>query len=358
MKNQIVVGVIGCNGNYGRWLTMFFGRQGYKVIGSDIGTQVTNRQVVEWADVVIFSVPIDQVVSVVESVVEYSRENQLFMDVTSIKGPAVEAMLKSKASVVGLHPMCAPPSSGGTLRGQVVIRCDARSASIWTPWVDEFLAATEATIKKSTSKEHDEKMAFIQALPHAVHLSMARVIREFNVDVNESMSYTSPFYKIAFGLMGRILSKEPGMYASIQMDNPLVPQILRAFEEETLHLREVIEEKDKSVFETEFKKTREHFGEEALSTADKFFDDIIGLMADFSKENMLVLETEADHPGLLHKIAVIFADAGVNLTSLHSQKMKDGKPRFLVAFDQRKDSPAMKAVENSLKEISCVKIVS
>ncbi|MDO8603975.1 MAG: prephenate dehydrogenase/arogenate dehydrogenase family protein [bacterium] len=358
MKTQIV-GIIGVNGKFGQFFKIFFEKSGYTVTGSDVMTEVTNRHVVEQSDVVIFSVPINSVVSVVNEVVKFSRVGQLFMDVTSIKSPAVEAMMRSKADVVGLHPMFAPTVE--TFRGQVIVRCDARLTDTWSVWVQSFLESTKATIKKSTPEEHDKHMTVVQALPHAVSLMMARVIDSMGINVLESMSYTSPFYKIAFGLMGRILSKDSAMYASIQMENLHVPEALEELEHEIKRFRAIIETKDKGfraqVFNADFEASKKHFGKEPIASADKFFDDVIGLMADFSEENMFVLEAGKDQSGIAHQITGIFAGAGVNLTSFHSQKIKEGKFRFLVGFDKPKDSPAIKAIESKINEIPYVKIV-
>lgn len=355
-----IVGIIGNNGKYGKRLTGFFEQLGCRVVGSDVMSDITNRQVVEKADVVIFSVPIDRVVSVINEVTEFSREGQLFMDVTSIKGPAVEAMLRSKADVVGLHPMFAPTVE--TFRGQVIVRCDARLTDTWSAWVSEMLETTNATIKKSTPEEHDKHMSVVQALPHAVNLIMARVICGVGIDVSESMTYTSPFYKIAFGLIGRILSKDSGMYASIQMENPHVLKILEILEHEIMRFRAIIETKNRifraQAFNADFEASIKHFGKEPIVSADKFFDDIIGLMADFSEKNMFVLEAEKDQPGIAYQITGIFAEEEVSLTSFHSQKTKEGKLRFLVGFDKPKDSQAVKVVESRIKEIFNLKIVS
>ncbi|MEK7063938.1 MAG: prephenate dehydrogenase/arogenate dehydrogenase family protein, partial [Patescibacteria group bacterium] len=104
---QVVVGIIGINGRFGQLLKSFFGQLGCSVIGSDEKkpTGLSNAQVVQQSEVVIFSVPIKDTPAVIRSVLHGVREDQLLMDVTSIKQPAVEAMLESKAQVVGLHPM-------------------------------------------------------------------------------------------------------------------------------------------------------------------------------------------------------------------------------------------------------------
>ena len=115
------IGIIGGNGSFGQWLVNFFESLGYEVLISDVGTQLTNEQVVEQSKVVIFSVPISKTVEVIKEMAPFSREGTLWLDITSLKTDAVNAMLKSKASVIGMHPMFKPSSL--SMRGQTVVPC-------------------------------------------------------------------------------------------------------------------------------------------------------------------------------------------------------------------------------------------
>lgn len=282
----IKVGIIGINGKYGKWLKDFFERMGHVVIGSDIGTEVTNRQIVEEADVVIFSVPIGKTVSVINEVAAFSQEGQLFLDITSIKSPAVTAMMRSEASVVGLHPMCAPPKLGQTLRGQVIVRCDVkgRLSDAWRTWIEDVLVATEARIKISTPEVHDRCMAIVQGLTHAVALIMASVIRVMHVDVTEVGGYVSPPYRISLAVIGRILSQNPVLYGEIQMGNLGIPDVLDALEHEVRHFKTVIVAKDTAQFMSDFKASKEYFGKE-VENANEFFAGVLKFIADSAEKN-------------------------------------------------------------------------
>src|SRR6266404_993853 len=85
------VGIIG-RGKYGQFLERLFIEFGTEVISSDIkdgpNVKVRNQSVVDRSDVVIFSVPPRETVAVIESLISYSRPDQLWMDVTSIKTPS------------------------------------------------------------------------------------------------------------------------------------------------------------------------------------------------------------------------------------------------------------------------------
>lgn len=271
MKHRI--GIIGIHGQYGQWLKNFFETLGHTVIGSDLETELSNAEVVQQSDVVIFSVPIRYTVEVIESVLGFGREDQLWMDVTSVKQKPVEAMMKSPAEVVGLHPMCAPTAP--TLKGQIMMRCDGR-LNEWAEFVETFMEASEAKVKHVSPEEHDRMMATIQALPHASVLSMAAVLRKRGVNVHDMLESTSAFYRIVWSLMSRILAQHADLYADIQMSNPSTVEILRELEDSLRELRERVEAGERDSFIDDFESSAEHFGKEELKGGYNLFEGLIG----------------------------------------------------------------------------------
>ena len=86
---------------------------------------LTDIQSAEQCDLVIVSVPIRDTVRVIEEIAPLLTQDQLLCDLTSLKVAPVDAMLKSKAQVIGLHPMFGPTVS--SLRHQTIIVCPARA---------------------------------------------------------------------------------------------------------------------------------------------------------------------------------------------------------------------------------------
>jgi prephenate dehydrogenase len=350
------VGIIGIEGKYGKWLKNFFEERGSVVIGSDIkGTKFTNRQVVEKADVIIFSVPINCIVEVVKEVVPLSHEDQLWMDIASFKGKLVDVMLESKADVVSLHPMCAPTVK--SLRGQTIIVHKARVTKQWDEWVESFLWETGARIKITPPEEHDKYMAIVQGLPHATNLIMAFLVRSMGINVSESMEFTSPFYRVALSLMGRIISQNPQLYADIQMSNPNIPAMLSELDSQLTRFREIVESRDSQAFVAEFNACKEYFGEKQLKSASNLFDDLIKLMADLSDENMISIEISEDKSGVLNQITGFFFKFDINLTSFHSQKIGENLYRFLIGIDSEKYSSKVVEAISKIRKIPGVKVL-
>ena len=277
MNRQIVVGIIGDQGKYGKFLSRLFNDFGCKVIGSDLynHSDSGNKDTVAQSDVVVFSVLPRVTVSVINSLINYSRPNQLWADVTSLKTGPVRAMLKSSAEVVGMHPMCAP--SVKSLKGQMMIVCPSRIKN-WSPWFERFTNWTGAKIKICEPEVHDRNMAVVQGMVHAMQLIMAATIKSLGQDVAESLEFTSPVYRVALSLIGRILKQDPYLYADIQMLNEHVPNMLQEVSSQLGHLQDMVSRKDAASFSEWFKNSRNHFDEKTLSKSYEFFDKISRLM--------------------------------------------------------------------------------
>lgn len=270
------------------------------------------------------------------------------MDVTSVKQPAIEAMLASKAQVVGLHPMFRPEMS---FDGQTVVVCPARlTAPCWKTWVVNVLAATGAKIKWSTGAEHDSYMTTVQVNPHIGNLANALLITEAGISVTESLAFTSPFYRITFSTMGRLIGQSPELYTDIVMENPeTVPMLERRIAIEQRML-EMIRKKDYESFKQLFAQAKEHFGPDVIREANELFTRLIGVLNTLYGKNSVTLEfTKAsDHPGLLERILKVFRERQINLTGINSVSLDGRRLQFTISFEQSRSSDG---VRRALEEI-------
>lgn len=331
---QVVVGIIGIKGRFGQLLKHFFEGLGCKVIGC--GKNLMHKiGVVNDSDVVIFSVPIKDTPGVIRSVLPVVREGQLLMDVTSVKQPAVEAMLEGKAQVVGLHPMFRPEVP---FDGQTVVVCPARlTTPEWKTWVVNMLTATRAQIKWSTPGEHDAYMTTVQVIPHLGNLTSALLITEAGVSVNESLAFTSPFYRVMFSLMGRLVSQSPDLYTSIVMENPETVKMLEKRIEIEQRLLEMIRNKDQAAFEELFEKANTHFGQDVTKEANELFMKILGVLGTLYDKNSVTLELNKSQsrPGLLERISRVFSQRQINMKGIVPFVTDGGKSlQFTISFEQ------------------------
>ena len=245
----MIAGIIGGTGKMGRLFGSVLERHGFEVIVSGRSTALTNRRLAEESDLVMVSVPIRSTVGVIKEIAPLLTEDQLLCDLTSLKEGPVEAMLASKAQVLGTHPLFGPTVS--SLRNQTIILTPARCETALSLRLPGIFRDEGANLVVMTPGAHDRFMAVIQGLTHFGNLCMADAIRRTGTDLATALGATSPVYRIQMGLIGRLLSQDPALYGDMLQMNPYVPGVLSAFEGAAADLRGRVESGDLPSF-TEF----------------------------------------------------------------------------------------------------------
>ncbi len=270
------VGVIGGHGEMGRLFARFFEDHGYRVTVADRDTLPGPREVVEASDMVLFAVPLHLTESVMSDLVPSTRPGQLLMDLSSLKAGPVKAMLRSPASVAGLHPMF-----GGriaSLSGQTIIACPVRiDAPSWARLRALFVAAG-LKVKETTPEEHDRMMCVIQALFHMTTMLAGRVLRQMGVNVPDTLEYASPHYRVEINMLGRMFAQSPELYSAIVQMNPFTGEILSHLKETLSDYGKWYETERLSAFTEDFRMTAESLGDfcvEAFRESAVVMDSVI-----------------------------------------------------------------------------------
>jgi len=251
----------------GRFFQGVFLEAGFEVIVSGRTTPLSNREVAERSDLVMVSVPIRKTVAVIREIAPFMREEQVLCDLTSLKAGPVQAMLASKAEVIGMHPMFGPGAQ--SLKNQTIIITPARCREETLQRLLEIFQGQGACITIATLEEHDRMMAVVQGLNHFSTLCMADTIRRLGMDVQATLDYTSPIYRIQMGLIGRILAQDAGLYGDILELNPKVPEVLAAFEESARMLRGIVDAKDPAAFADFFGQNSRHYADYAATATEE-----------------------------------------------------------------------------------------
>lgn len=220
------LGIIGGTGGMGSLFAGIYRAAGWEVsVRGRTGTEMLPVFLAR-QDVVMVSVPIDATLGVIAAVALHLRPDQLLCDLTSLKAAPVEAMRRSPAPSVGLHPIFGPGLH--SIAGQTIAVTPATaSATQYGPLVG-VLEKAGARLAFTTPERHDELMAVVQGLAHALSLVLAGTVRGIGADLDELLGFTSPVYRIEFGLVGRLLAQDPALYGPILRRNPGVPAVLAA----------------------------------------------------------------------------------------------------------------------------------
>ncbi|WP_313251827.1 prephenate dehydrogenase [Stenotrophomonas sp.] len=346
MTAMPVIGIVGSGGAYGRWLRTFFQtRMGLEVIGHDPvdASSQTPEQLLERANVLLFSAPIRQTPALIRQYAQQSagrERGRLWLDVTSIKAGPVAAMLESQASVAGLHPMTAPPKAP-TLKGRVMVVCEARLDARWQAWLDALCMALQAECVRGTAEHHDRVMALVQAMVHATHLAQAGVLREYAPmlgSLQELMPYRSAAFELDATVISRILSLNPAIYEDIQFGNPHAGEVLDHLLQQLQQLRGLLaegSEQARAAFRKQFLDVnREAVGEQTLRDGNYSFERLGYLLADLTDQRAMSVHLPEDRAGSLRELLHVFERHGISLASIHSSRTPAGEVHFRMGFVQ------------------------
>lgn len=339
-----VVGIVGSRGAFGRWLARFLReRMDARVIGRDPAgdTALAPRDLALQADVLVFCTPIRHAAAIIDEYTAVSAGDEagkLWLDLTSIKQQPVAAMLRSRAEVVGLHPMTAPPKID-TLRGSTMAVCRAR-LDRWAPWLDALLAALQADCVEIEPVAHDRAMALVQGLVHATHMAQAAVLRELAPAAGglpALHAVRTIGHDLDLTVTARILAGNPAIYEDIQFGNPHVLPMLGHLSDAVALLRAQVadgSEDARAALRDRFLRVpAAWFGAGELAARSHGFEGMGYLQADLQGARYLGVYLPQDRPGSLRALLEVFERIGVNLESIHSSRTPEGELHFRIGLD-------------------------
>ena len=272
---MVNITIIGGSGEFGRVFASLFKEDGHEVVitgrdvrkgekvAGELGVEFTNDNTgaAQKADIVIISVYIDNTLDVIKEVAPHVRPRCLLMDFTSVKIEPCRAMEEHAGKgveIIGTHPMFGPRVA--SLEGQAVIVVPMR-AKKWKKFLLDFLSRHKAKVFETTPDEHDRAMAVVQGLTHFTYISTASTLKALDIDVKDSRNYASPIYILMLDLIARIVGQSPQLYASIQMHNPHIKEVHRAFIEQASKLKDTVAGKDVEAFAKLMTNAAKHVGE-------------------------------------------------------------------------------------------------
>ncbi len=261
------VAVIGGLGEMGQFFARFFKKQGYNVLISDVNTECTNREVIEESEIVLFSVPLHRSVEIIEESLPYIRSDQLVMDVSSLKELQVKAMLKCPASVVGLHPMF-----GGRIKnpkGQTIVACPVRIGRNEWGKIKALFEHEGFRVVECSPETHDKMMAVIQVLFHLSSMLKGKVLKELDIDIYETLLFTSPVYRLEISILGRMFAQNPWLYAAIFQLNPHTGKIIEVMKKNLEEFEKLYRENNLKGFVGEFEGISGHLKEFCLQAYEE-----------------------------------------------------------------------------------------
>jgi len=236
------VAIVGGSGKMGRWFANFLLKDGKQVIitgrserklleaKEQLDVEIaTSLEAVNSADVILISVPIDNFEEVVKQLQPYLNSKQIVIDITSIKVSPVETMHKyiKTGLVLGAHPMFGPGARDIRNQNFVLTPTNQKETAL-AEKIKQYLEARGARVTLMTPHEHDEMMSVILGLSHFIAIVSADTLLSFDKFM-QMKAISGTTYKVLLTLVESVVSEDPELYASLQMNIPGITETEQQF---------------------------------------------------------------------------------------------------------------------------------
>lgn len=373
---KLTIGIIGSEGNMGKWFCRFFNeinekkteKYYYEILKSDIrlsdNENIQKDKLVSKSDVVIFSLPICETPKVINECCPYSREDQLWIEITSVKKDVWEVIEKIDVNVISLHPMF--NQSVSRMKNQVILWLDGKKANKhwerWKEWLRELLEQNQAKIIPLNSpEEHDRLMAYVQVLVHFILICFAKTLQTDNGHFKDVQKVQSNNFRLLFNLYSRIVQQpnKEELYSGIHLCNDYSLAVIDNFLQAAKTLREYIADANRGKFISFLNEPIDHFDRDIVKKSHEESKVLFRLLADLDKESSCKVGIKQSRPGALQEILSVFSEMGVNLTSIHGyEEYKEDKKfaEFLIGYENVPDE-AIKRFCKALEKFENVEYV-
>ncbi len=268
---------VGGEGGMGALYRKFTENSGHIAYSIDKGNWYQLDEIAPKLDMVVVTVPIRVTEDVIRRLAPKLKPDTILADFTSNKSEPLKVMLDAHSGpVVGLHPMHGP--SVPNLSKQLMVFCSGRDSD-QADWFKEQCRLWGMRVIDAEPGKHDYVMNLVQGLRHFVALLHGSFMKEYDLNPEEMLEYSSPIYRAELMMTGRIFAQDAELYADIVFANKERRELLLTFFNHQKKLMEMVEKDDKAGFIKEFETVTDYFGSFA-SQALKESGYLINRLAD------------------------------------------------------------------------------
>jgi prephenate dehydrogenase len=251
MKSK-VLGICGGKGKMAQWFISLFQSEFKNIELYDLDSKISLKQFVSKCDLLLVSVPICHTVKVIEEIGHHCKKEQLVMDFTSLKEEPCRALEKLSCFSIGLHPLFGPLAKDP--KSLKMVFCVLQQ-NPWEKKIKALFQAKQIEIIEMSPKEHDQSMAYVQALNHGLHLMLGEVLIQNKI--KELSSIGTPSFSLFIHALQHILKNDPKLYRDIAFENPYSVKALEDFQSVLNKYIEIVKTKKSFDFEEGFKSLRD-----------------------------------------------------------------------------------------------------
>ncbi len=252
----MITAVLGA-GKMGVWFAKFCKEKGDEVILADrneeklarledeLGIETADfEQAVKAADRIMICVSISSFEEVVKKIGPIVQEDQVVMDICSVKDFPVKVMHENikQGLVLGTHPVFGPGSKGVKHKTYVLTPTNEKESK----YADEYknwLEKEKAHVFVMSPQKHDELMSVVLGLPHFLGLVACETLLE-QKNFPETKSVAGTTYRMLFTLAEATALETPDLFANLQMNLPNMGKIEDQFISKAQEWLDLIKQKD------------------------------------------------------------------------------------------------------------------
>ena len=266
LNNSSPIGIVGGDGQMGRWLRHFWQGLGYAVISSDIGTPLSNDDVMREAGIIFVAVPLRATPEVLRSLRAALAPTGALVSIASLMEPSATVLRDAPGETLCAHPVFGPTVTD--IRGLPIVIAPVRGEQ-WCGWLAQAFREAGLSVRESTPHEHDASMAVVQALLHSLYVALCETMIGAGLPPIDALSWASPTLRLQLGLVARILGQDPELYADLVVGIALAPARLDELSDALRRLATLARNGDRGGFAAAFRQAREGFGESASELAER-----------------------------------------------------------------------------------------
>jgi len=246
----------------GRWIARHLLSEGMQVVISGrskdklesaaremhVSIAPSNVEAVRQADVVIISVPVDVFEPVVKEIGPQVTDEQIVVDVCSLKGMPVDVMHRyvKKGAVLGTHPVFGPGAPGLTNQNVALTPTNEAEQKL-SERVKRYLSSRGAHVSVMSPREHDEIMSVVLGLSHFIAIVSAATLLGFE-NFSDMKKIGGTTFKVLYTLVESVISEDPRLYATLQTNFPDIARVEGLFLKNAALWAEMVKDKDADGF--------------------------------------------------------------------------------------------------------------
>jgi chorismate mutase / prephenate dehydrogenase len=246
--------VLGGNGKMGRWFTEFLDALGFSVeIYDPTGAPDGFAAVDNWqasaltVDLIVLATPLGKTAQALDELVNIPS-NALIVDIASVKSPLLDTLQNAAAKglkICSIHPMFGPDTQLLSDRHVLLMNVGNDAAVLEAR---ALFAATSAEIVEVPLQQHDELIAFVLGLSHAINIVFAKALTNSGAAAPMLATLSSTTFDRQLKIASSVASENPKLYFEIQALNQSREHSLQALEQALVEFTQLVRTNDETGF--------------------------------------------------------------------------------------------------------------